>query len=167
MPALVHASPESRNLTFTTFVDFQEGRLLNTWDKYIVLAGGPLPFCMRSSCYDSNHFGSEWFQFQNIVYFAPELCHGSLNTSLARRYGQSLQIMFRRRAGGRYVKTITLLTPEEIKKEMWDSFKRGWTELFGNEEILENEFPEPELVCVSNVDTVLQVNQLFKSLGYA
>lgn len=64
------------------------------------------------------------------------------------------------------MKTITLLTPEEIKKEMWDSFKRGWTELFGNEEILENKFPEPELVCVSNVDTVLQMNQLLKSLGY-
>jgi hypothetical protein len=73
--------------------------------------------------------------------------------------------MFRPRAGGRCVKTITVLTPEEIKEEVWDSFKRGWTDLFGNEEISENEFPETDLVCISNMDTVLQVRSVIQKSG--
>lgn len=63
------------------------------------------------------------------------------------------------------MKTITVLTPEEIKKETWDSFKRGWTDLFGNEEIFENEFPEPELVCISNMDTFLEVKSAIQKSG--
>ncbi|KFZ16133.1 hypothetical protein V501_02382 [Pseudogymnoascus sp. VKM F-4519 (FW-2642)] len=165
IPSLVHASRESRNLTLTS-IEFQEGRLLNTWDKFIVLAGGPYPSGM-SPCYRHTRLGSEWYQFQDIVYFAPDLCYGAATILLARVYGQHLQIMFRPRAGGRCVKKISVLTPEEIKGEMWESFKQGWSERFGNEdeEIPENKFPEPELICISNIDTVLQVKSAIRKSG--
>lgn len=73
--------------------------------------------------------------------------------------------MFRPREAGRCVKTITVLTPEKIKEEMLDSLKQGWEELLPGELITNDEFPEPELIYTSNLDTVLQVMSVIRKSG--
>jgi hypothetical protein len=42
--------------------------------------------------------------------------------------------MFKTRARGCFVETITVLTDETVE-EFWTSLVKGWTELFGNEKI--------------------------------
>jgi hypothetical protein len=72
--------------------------------------------------------------------------------------------MFRTRAGGRFVETITVLT-DEIVEEFQTSLVIGWTELFGNEKI-EKKPRETVLNWMDDAATFQQATKILEQRGY-
>jgi hypothetical protein len=80
-----------------------------------------------------------------------------------RRLGQELQCMFRERAGGIYVETITVIIEGEVsnekKEEFRNNLKQAWMEPFGN--VTDKACPyEPVLKLTEDATIVRQVKQL-------
>jgi hypothetical protein len=98
----------------------------------------------------------EWSHVQHVIYYAPALPR--LGSQQWRGYGEDLQCMFRTRAGGCFVETITVLT-DETKEEFRTSLNQGWTEPIGNKKF-EKEPREPVLNWMDDPTTLQQAKQM-------
>jgi hypothetical protein len=147
VPALLHVCRQSRDVAQRIYINIGQGGLPDPERDKLLVPADRLPTYFWCKRHHQNVIG-ETPQFgwsRHIVYYAPTLCYPSWDRPPVQ-YGRELQYMFRPRAGGRFVETITVLTDERVKEEIWASLVQGWTELFGNETTDEEYSLEPELI---------------------
>jgi hypothetical protein len=154
-------------------MDVGQGGLFDpTRDKLLVIAN-PLYTRFRCSKHKEEVIGrapglknnamKKWSHVVHVVYYVPNFSR-PLESREWRAYGQELQYMFRPRAGGSFVETITILT-DTIVEEFRTSLEQGWTEPFGNEKF-EKEPREPILNWMDDATTLQQAKQFIDRYGY-